>query len=200
MTRIKETRLVLVATLAGFGLCVSACGDSGNNGSGADLSSAAPDMAAGGAMAVATINEPGGAQGTATFEQLATGVKVTVNLTAVPGDGMHGMHIHATGDCSDTATDAGTTHHGAAGSHFNPDNVNHGCPPATPHHAGDLANISISGGAGTATLTTSDVTVSAGPRSVVGKAFVLHMGADDCATQPTGNSGGRIGCAVITAK
>lgn len=155
------------------------------------------DMAA--PQATATINEPGGAQGTATFVETADGVKITVTLTAVPTSGMLGMHIHATGDCTDTTGDGGV-HHGSAGGHFNPDSVNHGCPTATPHHAGDLGNITITGGQGTLQLTTKDLTVSAGTRSVVGKAIILHGGADDCATQPTGNSGSRIGCAVIAAK
>lgn len=157
------------------------------------------DMSTPGPQAVAAINEPGGAQGTATFEETTEGVKVTVNLTTVPSDGMLGMHIHATGDCSDTTGDGGV-HHGSAGGHFNPDGINHGCPTATPHHAGDLGNISISGGKGILTLISKDLSVASGSRSVVGKAIILHQGTDDCNTQPTGNSGSRIGCAVISAK
>lgn len=150
-------------------------------------------------QATATINEPGGAQGTATFEQTSDGTKIAISLSAVPSDGMLGMHIHANGDCADTVGDGGT-HHGAAGGHFNPDSVNHGCPTASPHHAGDLGNIVIAGGKGVLTFTSKDLTVSAGARSVVGKAIILHGGTDDCNTQPTGNSGSRIGCAVISAK
>jgi Cu-Zn family superoxide dismutase len=178
-------------TVATIALVAIGCGDDTTNGDlGQDLSSTVK-------TAKATINETGGAQGTVNFEETGSGVHITISLTAVPGDGMHGMHIHATGDCSDSAFDGGTTHHGAAGGHFNPDMVNHGCPPAAPHHAGDLGNITITGGAGTLDLMSSDLTVSAGTKSVVGKAIILHMSADDCMTQPTGNSGGRIGCAVI---
>lgn len=150
-------------------------------------------------MAIATINEPMGTQGSATFEETTDGVKITISLDSVPNDGMHGLHVHATGDCSDT-TGAMAAHHGAAGGHFNPDNVNHGCPPATPHHAGDLGNIVITGGKGTATITTKELTVAAGDRSVVGKAIIVHGGADDCTGQPAGNSGARIACAAISAK
>ena len=78
--------------------------------------------------------------------------------------------------------------------------VNHGCPPASPHHRGDLGNVMITGGKGMATITTKDLTVAAGANTVVGKAFILHANPDDCMTQPIGNAGGRIGCGVISAK
>jgi Cu-Zn family superoxide dismutase len=35
---------------------------------------------------------------------------------------------------------------------------------------------------------------------VVGKALVLHEKPDDVTTQPSGNSGARIGCGVINLK
>ncbi len=190
--QVGRTVLVVAAAL-GFGAI--GCGDDSAS---TDMAAAA-DLSGVVKSAKAAINETGGAQGTATFEETTAGVKIHIALTSVPGDGMHGMHLHATGDCGESAFDGGTTHHGAAGGHFNPDMVNHGCPPASPHHAGDLGNITISSGAGTLDLTTSDLTVAAGTRSVVGKAIILHMSADDCMTQPTGNSGNRIGCAVITA-
>ena len=37
------------------------------------------------------------------------------------------------------------------------------------------------------------------PNDVIGKAVVLHEKADDYQTQPSGDSGGRIACGVITA-
>jgi Cu-Zn family superoxide dismutase len=187
------------AMVAGLALFVGGCGDSGTTDDMGTVDMSVKDSNAGASMATATINETGGAQGTATFTDSPNGVMVSIMLTKVPTDGMHGMHIHATGDCSDTTGDGGA-HHGAAGGHFNPTMMNHGCPPATPHHAGDLGNVMISGGSGTLTITTKDITVAAGANSIVGKAIILHAGADDCVTQPTGNSGGRIGCAVITAK
>jgi superoxide dismutase, Cu-Zn family len=144
--------------------------------------------------ASAAINETGGAQGTASFEDSASGLKVKVTLTAVPTDGQKGMHLHATGDCGNsTLSDGGVTAHGAAGGHWNPGDAGHACPPTDPRHAGDLGNITVASGAGTLELTLAGVKVS----DVVGKAIILHGAADDCTTQPTGNSGGRIGCAVI---
>ncbi|RYZ44679.1 MAG: superoxide dismutase family protein, partial [Chitinophagaceae bacterium] len=37
-------------------------------------------------------------------------------------------------------------------------------------------------------------------KNILNKTVMVHGGVDDYKSQPTGNSGGRIGCGVITAK
>ena len=44
------------------------------------------------------------------------------------------------------------------------------------------------------------MTVASGASSVVGRSLVLHEKPDDLRTQPSGNSGNRIGCGVIQLK
>ena len=54
-------------------------------------------------------------------------------------------------------------------------------------------------GTGTLELTTSDLSIGSGTNSVLGRAVVVHEKADDLTGQPSGNSGARVGCGVISA-
>lgn len=125
----------------------------------------------------------------------AAGGRVEVVVTATgltPGD--HGIHIHEKGDCS--AADAAS-----AGGHFDPDGAAHGAPGAMPHHAGDFGNLTAdAGGRASRTYVVDFITLDDGPRSAIGRAFVVHADPDDLTSQPSGNSGARVACGVITAQ
>lgn len=141
--------------------------------------------------ASATLTTADGAEvGTVTFTEGVAGVTVSAHFHDVEGDGQHGFHLHQNGEC--TPPDFTS-----AGDHFNPEQVDHACPPTTPRHAGDFGNVEITGGSGMLDQTTDLVTVAPGATSVVGKAVLLHAMEDDCATQPTGDSGGRWACGVV---
>lgn len=146
-----------------------------------------------GPQASATIEPKSGSTvtGTATFTQLAAGgVRVHVHVEHAP-PGMHGLHVHEKGDCSDPEAKN-------AGGHFNPRGMPHAGPTAVQRHAGDLGNIEVKdNGEGDLEITSDLLTVRPGPNSVVGRSIVFHEKPDDFATQPTGNSGGRLGCGVI---
>ena len=131
--------------------------------------------------------------GDASFAQEGDTVRVVVNVKgATPGE--HGLHIHEKGDCS--AADAAS-----AGPHFNPHKMDHGGVEQSPRHAGDLGNMTIGAdGSGRHEVVLKGLTVVAGELSVVVRALVLHEKPDDLRTQPSGNSGARIGCGVIVAK
>lgn len=143
-------------------------------------------------QAKATIEAKSGSQvtGTATFTEMANGVKIVVNIEhASPGS--HGLHIHEKGDCS--APDAAS-----AGGHFNPAGNPHAGPTEPARHNGDLGNIEIGpDGKGHVELVDDLLTVKPGSTSVIGKAIIFHEKTDDLKTQPTGNAGGRLGCGVI---
>ncbi len=129
--------------------------------------------------------------GRAEFIMRGGKLMITVSLKGAP-PGPHAVHIHEKGDCS--APDASS-----AGAHFNPGGRQHGPPDAPEHHAGDLGNIIVGeDGTGTLMIQTGELTLSGGPTSVTGRSLLVHEKSDDFVTQPTGNSGGRIGCGVIT--
>ena len=104
------------------------------------------------------------------------------------------MHLHTTGSCD-------TPEFASAGSHLNPGNRQHGSANPAGSHLGDLPNLTIgSGGTGTvsATLPGTRDQVLAQTFDGDGTAIVVHAGPDDYRTDPSGNSGGRIACGVLT--
>lgn len=118
----------------------------------------------------------------------ATGVSV-VARGLTPGS--HGIHIHETGNCDP----AGEKTFEQAGSHFNPGSGAH------PTHAGDLGNlIADEDGETVFSVFQTEFDLSdAGNslRDADGSALVIHADVDDLATDPSGNSGARLACAVL---
>lgn len=144
-------------------------------------------------VATAIIGETNdsGLSGKATFTQFGENIQLVVSLAnASPGE--HAVHIHAKGDCS--AQD-GTS----AGGHWNPTGVAHGKWGEGEFHLGDIGNASVNDqGAGGIELTTNLWEIDTGSTiDIIGKAIVVHAGADDFVSQPSGNAGARIGCGVI---
>lgn len=131
-------------------------------------------------------------KGVVTFTQVdGGGVKIVADFEGLT-PGKHGFHIHEKGDCS--------AHDGSsAGGHFNPTNQPHGGPDSEKRHAGDLGNVKADE-SGKAHYERIDTVISLnGDQSIVEKSIVIHQDPDDYTTQPTGNSGARIGCGVIQA-
>jgi Cu-Zn family superoxide dismutase len=129
--------------------------------------------------------------GTARFESVPQGVKVAVKVLGAP-PGEHGAHIHQSADCS--AADASS-----AGAHFNPDGHDHGKPGDSARHLGDLGNLIVQAdGTGTLEILIEGSSLEPDdPHSILGRGLIIHAQKDD-GSQPSGNSGARIGCAEIT--
>jgi Cu-Zn family superoxide dismutase len=132
--------------------------------------------------------------GVATFTEEAEGVRIVVNVTGLEGGGGRGIHIHEVGSC--------TPDFGAAGEHFNPTGAQHGLDNPSGPHAGDLPNLEVAeDGSAAYEAVNSLITLSEGPNSILdadGSALIIHSDRDDQMTDPTGNSGMRIACGVIT--
>src|SRR5205085_10147319 len=77
----------------------------------------------------------------------------------------------------------------------------HGLENPNGPHAGDLPNLTVNAdGAGSLDTTTQMVTLAPGPMTIFdadGTALIIHAFVDDQKTDPSGNSDGRIACAVI---
>jgi Cu-Zn family superoxide dismutase len=127
--------------------------------------------------------------GVVRFVQKGDAVQITGEVTGLK-PGLHGFHVHQYGDC--TAPDGTST-----GGHFNPSNMPHGGPDADHRHVGDLGNIKADD-TGKATINMTDKMIRLnGPHSIIGRGMIVHAGADDLKTQPTGDAGGRVACGVI---
>jgi superoxide dismutase, Cu-Zn family len=89
----------------------------------------------------------------------------------------------------------------SAGGHFNPLGWEHGFLNPRGPHAGDLPNIHVpAGGRLELEVLAPGLTLGPGPTTLFdadGSALVIHEGVDDYRTDPTGNAGDRIACAVI---
>jgi Cu-Zn family superoxide dismutase len=122
------------------------------------------------------------------------GVRVMGTLTALAPNSKHGIHIHEHGDCS--APDASS-----AGSHFNPLGHPHGAP-GHGAHIGDLGNVTANpAGVAYVDVWIPRATLDSGATTnVAGRAVIVHANPDDLTSQPSGNSGPRIACGVITQR
>jgi Cu-Zn family superoxide dismutase len=146
-----------------------------------------------GPKAVANLASTKGnsASGTVTFEQQGGKVRVSGTVTGLKPGGEHGFHVHEKGDCS---SGDGMS----AGGHFNPLGKGHGHMSGVGQHAGDLPNLRADAyGVATFSVETEGITVGSGATGIVGKGLIVHRDPDDYKSQPVGNAGPRLACAVI---
>jgi Cu-Zn family superoxide dismutase len=139
-------------------------------------------------------NAQGKSVGTALLQQSDIGVAIKLNVHDLP-PGDHGIHVHQAAKCEGPDFKS-------AGPHFNPDGKKHGLENPDGPHAGDIPNFIVdANGKSKATVLAKGVTLGDGANSVFsngGTALVIHAKADDGKTDPSGNSGDRIACGVVT--
>lgn len=143
-----------------------------------------------GGPSFALVNTAGQPLGSVRMWETPGGVTFRINAAGLP-HGIHGIHVHSVGRCEGPAF-------ASAGPHWNPAGKKHGFNNPAGPHAGDLPNVTVAAngvlqeavtlpGASFATLLDAD-----------GAALVIHAKQDDYVTDPSGNSGDRIACGVIS--
>lgn len=147
---------------------------------------------------VATVVSPEGNEiGTAMIDDSDAGVQVQIHVAGLE-PGPHAVHIHEHGACE-------SPDFKSAGNHYNPSDVAHGNPTSeaptnAAHHAGDMPNQTVDDtGVLDAEIVNSSVTL-AGANALLdgdGSALIVHAEKDDYTSQPSGDAGDRVACAVI---
>ena len=147
-----------------------------------------------GLTATATLTPTTGnaTTGTVQFVQSGDRVQVSGEIRGLKPGAEHGFHVHERGDCS---SGDGMS----AGGHFNPEGAPHGRHGTGAHHVGDIPSLRANAnGVARFDFTSTTIRLGNGPHSVVGRGLIVHRDPDDYTTQPTGNAGPRLACAVIT--
>jgi Cu-Zn family superoxide dismutase len=164
-----------------------------------DTTMAPPDTtmaanAAAGAAATAQMKGTGGRDlGTLTLSESGGSITVSGQLAGLP-PGEHGFHIHTTGKCDGPSFET-------AGAHWNPTNKGHGTNNPAGPHLGDMANITVGADSSVSVQATTPGGSLHGENALLdgdGAAIVIHAKADDYKSNPSGNSGNRIACGVVT--
>lgn len=143
------------------------------------------------------LNNKGDKIGTAQFKQGTEGVVMRVQVKGLK-PGVHGMHFHEVGDCSDHE------HFKNAKGHIAPTGKPHGYFNPGGPHAGNLPNLIVGkNGDAHVELYSNLVSLKKDKRNLPslldedGSTLMIHEDEDDHMTQPIGNSGARQACGVI---
>lgn len=202
-----KNRIFLFFVLA-FALVLAACGNENDSGTETPSGEEVPPVdeeenndsddtqedGLAGNITVDLTNQDGQSIGKAELSQTAKGVVINLDASGLPA-GEFGFHIHEHGQCE-------TPDFKSAGDHFNPKDASHGTDHEEGPHAGDLPNLVV-GDDGTVQeeITAKHVTLETGVENSLidgeGTALVIHEGADDYESQPSGDAGDRMVCGVI---
>ncbi len=128
-------------------------------------------------------------KGDVLIEPMKEGIRVQAHFTGLEPNSKHGFHIHENGEC------AGPDYK-SAGAHFNPDKHVHGSPESAMSHIGDFGNL-VANEKGEAHVDKIIPHASSHVKEIAGKAILIHTKGDNLSTQPSGDSGGRLGCGII---
>jgi Cu-Zn family superoxide dismutase len=138
------------------------------------------------------VGKDGKETGRAALTDADKGVLIELEVSGLPPGTWVAFHVHETGACDHTGA------HESAGGHFNPAKTEHGFLAATGPHAGDMPNQYVGqDGVMRAQVFNGFVSLDETNNGIRGRALMIHAKADDNRSQPSGDAGDRLACAVI---
>lgn len=138
------------------------------------------------------VDAQGRNNGSAELFSTPAGVLIRLEVSGLPTGEWVALHVHETGSCDHT------TGHESAGGHFNPTSKEHGYLVENGPHAGDMPNQYVpADGTLRAEVLNGSLTLDQGEAGIVGRALMIHAKPDDYESQPSGDAGDRMACAVI---
>ena len=144
-----------------------------------------------GGPAFALVGPAGQSLGQVRMWETPGGVTFRIGAAGI-AHGIHGVHVHAVGRCDGPKFES-------AGPHWNPAAKKHGFNNPAGPHAGDLPNVTVPANGVLQEAISLPGASFAAMLDADGAALVIHARADDFVTDPSGNSGDRIACAMISA-
>ena len=138
----------------------------------------------------ALVNSAGQSIGSVRMWETPGGVTFRIGAAGLP-HGIHGIHVHSVGRCDPPGF-------ASAGAHFNPTGAKHGFNNSAGPHRGDMPNVTVSANGVLQEAVSLPGTSFGTLLDADGAALVVHARADDYSTDPSGNSGDRIACGVIS--
>lgn len=128
-------------------------------------------------------------------EETVYGTLLTPNLSGLT-PGLHGFHVHATGNCGPMEKDGHMVAGLAAGGHFDPGKTNTHKGPYGDGHLGDLPALFVDA-SGMAVLPVLAPRLKLA--DLAGHSFMLHEGGDNYSDAPKalGGGGARVACGVV---
>ncbi len=160
-------------------------------GAAAAPSSDAAGRDAGAEREVSLRDGKGNPVGEARIVDSPNGLLIHAEFHGLP-PGPHGFHVHETGRCEPSFD--------AAGDHLARGDQQHGLLREDGPHAGDLVNLKVASNGRVAAVVRAPALRLADLEDPDGSALVIHAGADDHRSQPSGAAGDRIACGVIAGR
>ncbi len=146
-----------------------------------------------GRLEATIIGDSGDAIGTAALVEGPNGVIITIELSdGSLEDGMHGLHIHTVGDCSDIGDFK------RSGGHLGKIEGGHGLLNPQGPEMGDLPNIHVDASGAAHAQMFSALFGLGDLQDDDGAALIMHEAMDDHISQPIGGAGARVACAVLS--